>query len=78
MKLSLRRFSRLAGAVASLAALSIVLGTLGGQGAWAQTTRTIKIVVPVPPGGGMDFLTRLLAEQIGRTQGLTTLIGHNL
>jgi tripartite-type tricarboxylate transporter receptor subunit TctC len=77
MKLSRRRFLRLTwltGTAAGLVALNIVLATLSGHGAWAQTMRTIKIVVPVPPGGGMDFLTRLLAEQIGRTQGLTIVV----
>jgi tripartite-type tricarboxylate transporter receptor subunit TctC len=56
------------------AAAAAVLVTLSGQVAWPQATKTIKIVVPVPPGGGMDFLVRLLAEQIGRTQGVTILI----
>src|SRR5438128_11961536 len=51
-----------------------VLLTLSGQGASSQTTRTIKIVVPVPAGGGTDFLARLLGEQIGRSHGLTILI----
>jgi tripartite-type tricarboxylate transporter receptor subunit TctC len=35
---------------------------------------TIKIIVPISPGGGVDFLARLLAEQIGRAQGLTMVI----
>jgi tripartite-type tricarboxylate transporter receptor subunit TctC len=74
MKLSRRQFLRLVSTGAGLVALTIVLATLSDHGAWAQTTRTIKIVVPVPPGGGMDFLTRLLAEQIGRTQGLTIVV----
>jgi tripartite-type tricarboxylate transporter receptor subunit TctC len=30
---------------------------------------TIKIVAPFPAGGVGDTLARLLAEQIGRTQG---------
>lgn len=47
---------------------------MANQGAWSQMARTIKIVVSVPPGGGVDFLARLLAEQIGRSQGLTIVI----
>lgn len=43
------------------------------QGAWSAP-RTVKVVVPVPPGGGMDFLARLLAEQIGRSQGLSMIV----
>jgi tripartite-type tricarboxylate transporter receptor subunit TctC len=37
-------------------------------------TRTIKLVVPFPPGGGADTLARLLTDQIGRTQRLTVLV----
>jgi len=44
------------------------------DGAWAQTARTIKLVVPVPPGGAFDLLARLMAEQIGRTHGLTMIV----
>ena len=39
--------------------------------AHAQTSRTIKIVVPFPPGGGADTLARLVAEHMGRANGLT-------
>jgi tripartite-type tricarboxylate transporter receptor subunit TctC len=42
--------------------------------AWSQATRTIKIVVPTPPGGVLDIVARLLAEQIGRTGGPTLVI----
>src|SRR6266446_5512025 len=72
MNLPRRQFPHLA---AGAAVLSAVLALpLSGSGAWSEATRTIRIVVPVPPGGGMDFLTRLLAEQIGRMQGRTILI----
>ena len=37
-----------------------------GPSAWSQATRTIKLVVPYPPGSGPDILSRLMAEQIGR------------
>src|SRR5215470_2447548 len=58
---------------AGAAALFSTLLLTGGS-AWSQVSNTIKIVVPVPPGGGLDFLIRLLAEQIGRTQGLTMVV----
>jgi tripartite-type tricarboxylate transporter receptor subunit TctC len=54
--------------------VAVTLITLSGHGAWSQTTRTIKIVVAVPPGGGEDILARLLGEQISRAHGLTILI----
>jgi tripartite-type tricarboxylate transporter receptor subunit TctC len=71
MKLVRRRFLRLAAVAAAVAVLSV---TLSGHGAWSQTSRTIKIVVPFAPGGPTDTLARLLAEQISRAQGLTMVV----
>jgi tripartite-type tricarboxylate transporter receptor subunit TctC len=65
------RFLHLAGLAAAVAVLSI---TLPGHGAWAQTKRTIKIVVPAQPGGAGDILARWLGEQIGPAQGQAVLI----
>jgi tripartite-type tricarboxylate transporter receptor subunit TctC len=67
-----RRFMQLAGA-----AVTITLLILCNHTAWPQTT-TIKIVVPVPPGGANDVLARLLAEQIERMQGITVTIENRL
>jgi tripartite-type tricarboxylate transporter receptor subunit TctC len=66
MKLSRRLFSDLTTLVIVLTALSVALS---GHGAWSQTARTIKIVVPASPGGGADTFARLLGEYIGRAQG---------
>jgi Flp pilus assembly pilin Flp len=74
MKLPRRQFLHLAAGAAILPVISAIVITLTGHGAWSQTTRTIKIVVPVAPGGPTDLLPRLLAEQIGRTQGPTMVI----
>src|SRR5207302_11505756 len=52
----------------------LLLVVLSGQGASSQTSRTIKLVVPYPPGGGIDVTARLLAEQVGRMQGPTVVI----
>src|SRR3954463_8212609 len=49
-----------------LAAISaVVLATIGGP-AYAQTypSRTVTLVVPFPPGGGVDALARILAERL--------------
>jgi tripartite-type tricarboxylate transporter receptor subunit TctC len=59
-----------------LPVISMIFLALSGQSTRSQTPSTIKIVVPVPPGGALDILTRLLAEQIGRTQGPTILIDY--
>jgi tripartite-type tricarboxylate transporter receptor subunit TctC len=56
------------------AAIAAILFTLSGHGAWSQTARTIKVVVPFSPGGVVDFVARVLAEQVGRAQGQTVLI----
>src|SRR5262249_2787748 len=70
LKFPRRRFLHLAAGAAAL--FSTLL--LTGGSAWSHVSNTIKIVVPVPPGGGLDFLVRLLADQISRTQGLTMIV----
>jgi tripartite-type tricarboxylate transporter receptor subunit TctC len=55
-------------------AVAITVFVLSGHGAWSQATRTIKIVVPVLPGGALDTLARLLGEQIRHAQGQTVLV----
>ena len=47
---------------------------LSGQAAWAQSGRTIRLIVPVPPGASTDAVARLMAEQIGRAQGVTIVV----
>jgi len=74
MELPRRRFLQLAAGAAALTLISTMLILSSGYGAWSQTARTIKIIVPYPPGGPADILTRVLAEQIARTQGPTLVI----
>jgi tripartite-type tricarboxylate transporter receptor subunit TctC len=47
---------------------------LEAASATAQTTRTIKIVVPFQPGGGSDILARVVAEQIGRMRPVPMIV----
>jgi tripartite-type tricarboxylate transporter receptor subunit TctC len=56
------------------AALFVVFVTLFSDIASSQTTRTIKIIVPAPPGGVTDVVARLLGDQIGRANTQTLLI----
>jgi tripartite-type tricarboxylate transporter receptor subunit TctC len=42
--------------------------------AWPQGARTIRIVLGVPPGGSIDFLARLLADQISTATGQTLIV----
>jgi tripartite-type tricarboxylate transporter receptor subunit TctC len=40
----------------------------------AQSSRTIKIIVPSTAGGGADVLARMLADQIGKAQSQTMVV----
>jgi tripartite-type tricarboxylate transporter receptor subunit TctC len=59
-----------------LIAISLLAVSLNA--AWPQTITTVKIVVPVPPGGANDVLARVLAEQIGRSHGIAFTIENRL
>jgi tripartite-type tricarboxylate transporter receptor subunit TctC len=64
MKLPHRRqFLHLAAGAAALPALSRV--------AWAQAypTRPIRIIVGVPPGGGIDIVARLIGQWLSARLG---------
>ncbi|MCC6779972.1 MAG: tripartite tricarboxylate transporter substrate binding protein [Hyphomicrobiales bacterium] len=63
-----RAFRALAGALLIALATAVVGTTASAQ------TRTTRIIVPSTPGGGADILARLLAEQIGRMQGVTMVV----
>jgi len=56
--------------------LVIVILALSSQETLAQgvSGKTVRIVVPFAAGGPADLLARLLAEQIGRAQGLTMVV----
>ena len=45
-----------------------------GNAAWSQASRTIKIVISVPPGGTIDLLVRVLGDYLSRTRGLTIIV----
>ena len=66
--------SRWAMLQAGAAGLAIVALPFAHQGAWAEPTRTMKIMVASAPGGVNDILARLLGEQIGRAQGVTVVV----
>jgi tripartite-type tricarboxylate transporter receptor subunit TctC len=58
----------------TFAVTGLIAVTLIGADAWTQTARTIRIVVPFPPGGSADILARLLGEHINKVQGPTVVI----
>ena len=57
-----------------IACCAIALLALTGYGTSSQGVRTIKIVVPVAPGGALDYVARVLAEEIQRAHGQTIVI----
>lgn len=59
------RFARFALALVLLAAAAP---------AFAQTARSLKIIVPYPPASGPDILSRLMSDQIGRAQHATVVV----
>jgi tripartite-type tricarboxylate transporter receptor subunit TctC len=61
-------------AFALSASLALTALSLGGSPAWSQSARTIKMVVPIGPGSGLDIMARLVAEQVSRTQGVTAVV----
>jgi tripartite-type tricarboxylate transporter receptor subunit TctC len=56
------------------AVVGLSLLALSGDGAVSQMARTIRIVVPFPPGGSSDDLARLLADQVGRARGVNVIV----
>lgn len=74
MKLFPLKFSHLAAGAAALVFFSISLFAVSDLGARAQAIRTIKLIVPFPPGGAIDVLARVVAEEVGQLQGRTIVI----
>jgi tripartite-type tricarboxylate transporter receptor subunit TctC len=68
-KLQRRKFSRPTAVI--FPAIAGILFALTIYDAWSQTNRPIKNIDPVPAGSTQDILARLLADEIGRTQGAT-------
>jgi tripartite-type tricarboxylate transporter receptor subunit TctC len=58
--------------LAALAAAALPPRFAGAQGAFPS--RTIRIVVPFPPGGGTDILARLLAAHYQQAFGQTAVV----
>jgi tripartite-type tricarboxylate transporter receptor subunit TctC len=68
---TMKRFSR-------MLAAALCGGLLAAAPAVAQAqswpTQTIKIVAPVPPGGGVDFLSRAFAQKLTESLGVSVVV----
>lgn len=60
-------------ATKTIALVLLSLSSFVGS-AWAQQSRTAKIVVPFPPGGGVDIVARLIADQINRAHNILFVV----
>jgi hypothetical protein len=69
-QLSRRRLIRLTAAAAGLT----LLPSVAERQAFSQAPKSIRFIVPFPPGGGADLLMHVLAEQIGRSAGEATVV----
>lgn len=69
-----RKWLLLAAGAALTAVMSSALLVALASGPASAQSRTIKFINPFPPGGTGDIIARVVAEQIGRTRGVTIVI----
>jgi tripartite-type tricarboxylate transporter receptor subunit TctC len=58
----------------TVGALAMAIIAPGDRPAWSEAARTIRIVISVPPGGSIDILARILADQVSSTKGQSIII----
>jgi tripartite-type tricarboxylate transporter receptor subunit TctC len=56
----------------ALAAAALVAPSIGRAQAWPE--RTVRLVIPFPPGGTLDKVGRMLAQELGKTFGQTFVV----
>ena len=55
-----------------LCSLALMLPALAAQAAWPD--RPITLVVPFPPGGGTDVISRLIGKELGDRLGVNVIV----
>src|ERR1700704_1321583 len=63
-----------AGSAIGSTVLGVKAPAVHAQGAWPQPGRTVKIIVPWPPGAANDALGRLIAQRIQEKFGVNTVV----
>jgi len=85
MKITIEQFDNLRRARAEAAwgrrrlatcVAAVLAAVLFGQAAFAQFAGPIKMVVPVPAGGSLDLLARILTDRIARTHQQTFVMEY--
>ena len=65
-------------AAAGAAAFATMTSPAVAQSSWPQKDRTIKVIVPWPPGAANDALGRLLAERLQDKYGVTAIVENRV
>lgn len=58
----------------AVALAAAILFAVSGFAAWPQSGRTIRLILPFPPGGPADIMARLVAQQVGAAGGPTMVV----
>ena len=59
-----------------LVAVVLTLNTLPDANAQDYPSRPVRLIVPVPPGGGQDFMARTLAQKLTENWGQSVVIDN--
>jgi tripartite-type tricarboxylate transporter receptor subunit TctC len=54
--------------------VSALVGVFVSSVAWSQAGRTIRLILPFPPGGPADAMARIVAQQIGASGGPSIVV----
>jgi tripartite-type tricarboxylate transporter receptor subunit TctC len=65
---------RVLGALATVAPIPLVAGSVSAQAEWPA--RPVKVIVPYPPGGGADTVSRILFARLGEAFGQQFVIDN--
>ncbi len=60
--------------IAPIAALLVIVATIGNAEAQPYPSRPIKLVVPYGPGGAGDVIARIVSEQLAKDLGVSVVV----